>query len=107
MRRPLWSVSVVVLSVSLVLLVTPLVLRQVPWEGDREEEEMEGVEELPPALARRLAAMATFAPAAAGSLGEDAGGTGLQDWIEHATPGPDIPFAALAGARGLIAGAHF
>src|SRR3712207_8817758 len=30
---------------------------------------------------------------------EREGGSGAQDWIEHATPGTDIPFAALAGAR--------
>ena len=33
------------------------------------------------------------------ALEDTAGGPGAQDWLEHATPGNDIPFSAFAGAR--------
>jgi hypothetical protein len=55
--------------------------------------------ELPPALARKLASIAVFAPLGAGDLEEDAGAAAAQDWLEHAAPGDDIPFSAFAGAR--------
>ena len=35
----------------------------------------------------------------ASALEEVSGGPGAQDWLEHATPGDDIPFSAFAGAR--------
>ena len=54
---------------------------------------------VPPALARRLAAAAAFAPGGATQLEDIAGSAGGQDWLEHATPGNDIPFSAFAGAR--------
>ena len=71
------------------------------FDLDEHEEagEREAGDELPPGLARKLAAMAAFAPGSAALLEEQAGGTGAQDWLEHATPGPDIPFSAFAGAR--------
>jgi hypothetical protein len=58
------------------------------------------LKKLPAGLARKFAAMATFSPGAATLLEEAAGGTGAQDWLEHATPGTDIPYSAFAGARG-------
>ena len=54
---------------------------------------------LPPGLARKLAVAATFSPGVATLLEEGSGGPGAQDWLEHATPGDDIPFSAFAGAR--------
>lgn len=54
---------------------------------------------VPPALARKLAAAAAFAPGSASSIEDMAGSSGGQDWLEHATPGDDIPFSAFAGAR--------
>ncbi|HEY5907165.1 MAG TPA: hypothetical protein VIZ31_03930, partial [Vicinamibacteria bacterium] len=58
-----------------------------------------GEKKLPPGLARKLAVAATFSPGAASLLEDAAGGPGAQDWLEHATPGNDIPFSAFAGAR--------
>ncbi len=57
------------------------------------------LKKLPVGLARKFAAMATYSPGAASLYAEGGGGPGVQDWIEHATPGLDIPFAAFAGAR--------
>ena len=48
------------------------------------------LKETPPGLVRKLAAMATFSPGAATLFQEVAGGSGMQDWLEHSTPGPDI-----------------
>lgn len=71
-----------------------------PADSVESESHEERAGELPPGLVRKLAAMAAFAPGnSAALLEEQAGGTGIQDWIEHATPGFDIPFAAFAGAR--------
>jgi hypothetical protein len=61
--------------------------------------ELRGGKKLPPGLARKLAVAATFSPGVATILEEMAGGPGAQDWLEHATPGADIPFSAFAGAR--------
>jgi hypothetical protein len=58
------------------------------------------LKKLPVGLARKFAAMAQFSPGAAALVEEVAGGTGAQDWIEHSTPGLDIPYSAFAGARG-------
>jgi hypothetical protein len=58
------------------------------------------LKKLPVGLARKFASMATFSPGAATLIEEVAGGTGAQDWLEHSTPGIDIPYSAFAGARG-------
>lgn len=58
------------------------------------------LKKLPVGLARKFASMAQFSPGAATLVEEVAGGTGAQDWIEHSTPGLDIPYSAFAGARG-------
>ncbi len=57
------------------------------------------LKKLPVGLARKFASMAQFSPGAATLVEEVAGGTGAQDWIEHSTPGLDIPYSAFAGAR--------
>jgi hypothetical protein len=54
---------------------------------------------VPQALAQKLASGAAFAPVSAAELQDVAGSAGEQDWLEHATPGDDIPFSAFAGAR--------
>jgi len=82
--------------VALVVVIPQLVSR--PSERVTTSEEVGG-RELPSALARKLAKAAAFAPVSASSLEDDAGGWAVQDWLEHATPGNDIPFAAFAGAR--------
>ncbi len=89
------------LAVALTALVAPLAVdRPAPVaRADSEMEEEGELEEVPPGLARKFAAMATYSPGAASLYAEGDSGTGLQDWIEHATPGPDIPFAAFAGSR--------
>ena len=87
-----------------VSLVVPLVLL---WSREpvTTSDEMRGGNKLPPGLARKFAKAATFSPAGSASLLEDrAGGSGAQDWLEHATPGDDIPFSALRG-RGTTGGA--
>ena len=83
--------AVAALLVSL-FVTNPLTRRlAVESPGDRDE--------LPPAVARKLAAAASFSPGSASEFEDHAGGSAMQDWIEHATPGDDIPFAAFAGAR--------
>jgi hypothetical protein len=56
--------------------------------------------EVPAALARKLAAMTEAAPSKISVVHDDAGGFADQDWVEHATPGKDVPLAALNRARG-------
>ena len=100
MRRPLYFGA---LSVALAVLVLPLTTPRGPAStsaaGSVQQEETGRLKKLPAGLARKFATMATFSPGSATLLEEQAGGTGAQDWLEHATPGPDIPFAAFAGAR--------
>ena len=95
MRRwvPLLCLSVT--TVVLVGLVAPAPTRFVTSGGDKASVG----KKLPGALARKLAVAATFSPGAASLLEEAPGGPGAQDWLEHATPGTDIPFSAFAGAR--------
>jgi hypothetical protein len=62
----------------------------------------EDVEGTPPALARKLAAMATFSPGVATVLEDSPGGFADQDWLEHNTDGQGdgpAPFTAFATAR--------
>jgi hypothetical protein len=54
---------------------------------------------VPPAMSRKLAATKAFEPGSAVWLEDLAGSSGGQDWLEHATPGNDIPYSAFAGAR--------
>jgi hypothetical protein len=67
-------------------------------------ERMADRDEMPAALARKLATTASFSPISASLLEDQAGGSALQDWIEHATPGDDIPFTAFVGARNAWGG---
>jgi hypothetical protein len=62
-------------------------------------EESDDEQKVPEALARKFAVAAKFSPGAASLLEEISGGPGAQDWLEHATPGNDIPYSAFAGAR--------
>ena len=94
MKRTLFLVG----GVSAAALAVPLIIF---WDSNRGSQPLETSErdEMPPALARKLAAFGTFSPRSASLLEDDAGGYAAQDWLEHATPGDDIPFAAFAGAR--------
>ncbi len=99
MRRPLY---VVALAAAVALLVSPLTSERALKSPGSPQVRSDGagrLKKLPTGLARKFAAMATFSPGSATLLEEQAGGTGAQDWLEHATPGPDIPFSAFAGAR--------
>jgi hypothetical protein len=59
-----------------------------------------GGEELSPAMAAKIAAQATFMPPGGTSnFQEGARSAATDEWLKHATPGNDIPSAALAGAR--------
>ena len=60
---------------------------------------MEEEGEMPPALERKLAARQAFAASIDAALEGEGRGGAEQDWIEHATPGNDIPLAALLGSR--------
>jgi hypothetical protein len=62
-------------------------------------EESGELHELPTAVAQKLAKVATFSPGSASLLEDQGGSFAAQDWLEHATPGDDIPFSAFAGAR--------
>jgi hypothetical protein len=80
-------------------LVAPLLLSRAR-EGATTSRELQAGRKLPPGVARKLATAAAFAPGSAASLLEDrAGGAGGQDWLEHATPGNDIPYTAFARSR--------
>ncbi len=62
----------------------------------------DGEEEIPPALARKMAAMAKFSPGGAASLEDNPSGFAEQDWLEHNTDGQGdgpAPFSAFATAR--------
>jgi hypothetical protein len=56
-----------------------------------------------PALRQKLAASARFSPGEPqyerGEAAEGGPGDGAQDWYMHASPGTDIPLAAIAGSR--------
>ncbi len=88
------------LVLALGALIAPLNTTRHSGDTDADREVEHGGDELPPGLKRKFAAMATFSPGAASLLEEAAGGTGAQDWLEHSTPGVDIPYSAFAGARG-------
>ncbi len=84
------------LGVAVGLLVAPLV----PTTIEKAESEIEGEREgVPPALAKKLAQRARFAPDLMGALESEGRAAADHDWIEHSTPGLDIPLAALEGAR--------
>lgn len=88
------------LTLAMAALISPLATpRFNATDVSRPALETGRLKKLPVGLARKFAAMATFSPGAATLLEEAAGGTGAQDWLEHATPGTDIPYAAFAGAR--------
>jgi hypothetical protein len=60
---------------------------------------MEG-DEVPPLVARKLAAAAQFAPSVAiNLLSDNPSGWADEDWLKHASPGNDIPFAFLSESR--------
>ena len=56
-----------------------------------------------PALRRKLAASTRFSPGEPqyeqGEASEGEGGDGAQDWYMHASPGTDIPLAAISSSR--------
>ena len=84
------------MGVAVGLLVAPLV----PTTIEKAESEIEGEREgVPPALAKKLAQRARFAPDLMGALESEGRAAADHDWIEHSTPGLDIPLAALEGAR--------
>ena len=56
-------------------------------------------DELPPALARKLARLQAFAPAVDPAIEGESRGASEQDWLEHTTPGNDIPLSALKAAN--------
>jgi hypothetical protein len=59
-----------------------------------------GGEELSPVMAKKLALAATFTPAGSLSHVEGDRGSEVDDgWIQHSTPGLDIPSAGLDAAR--------
>jgi hypothetical protein len=95
MRRFLFMSGFSVTVTVLVALVAPSPVDR----GPSSAAEVRGGKKIPAGLARKLAIAATFSPGAASLLEEEAGGPGAQDWLEHATPGSDIPFSAFAGAR--------
>jgi hypothetical protein len=95
MRRFLFMSGFSVTVAVLVALVAPSPVDR----GPSSAAEVRGGKKIPAGLARKLAIAATFSPGAASLLEEEAGGPGAQDWLEHATPGSDIPFSAFAGAR--------
>ncbi|MGV3520218.1 exo-alpha-sialidase [Luteitalea sp.] len=95
MRTPLYLGA---FTLTLVALITPLTLDRPPEVASAAIDHGR-LKKLPAGLARKFASMATFSPGAATLVEEVAGGTGAQDWLEHATPGLDIPYAAFAGAR--------
>ena len=78
-----------------VALVMPLFLEG-PRERVAKSEDPRVGRKLPPALAQKLAHAARFSPGSLSDMEERAGGPGAQDWLEHATPGDDIPFSAFA-----------
>jgi hypothetical protein len=93
------------LTLAVAALIAPLATsRPGSTESSVSALETGRLKKLPFGLATKFAAMATFSPGAATLLEEAAGGTGAQDWLEHATPGTDIPYAAFAGARGAWRG---
>jgi hypothetical protein len=98
MRKPLF---VVALTCSLAVLIFPLASRRTAPDFDAQlsPEETGRGKKLPAGLARKFAAMATFSPGSASLLEEGGGGSGVQDWLEHSTPGFDIPYSAFATAR--------
>jgi hypothetical protein len=61
--------------------------------------------ELPPALAKKLAASAKFAPSVPMSLlSDNPTGWAEEDWLKHAYPGNTIPSAYLKQSRATFAG---
>jgi len=95
MRRATYAA---LLTVSVGLLVVPFILSRP--DGDSWSEVETGVEgEFPPAIAKKLAQRARYAPDLTGTLEGEGRGSAAQDWLEHATPGDDIPYLALVGSR--------
>jgi hypothetical protein len=94
MRRALLRLGSAVFAVSLIALVIAVALEHTP----KTRRSIDG-DEIPPALARKLAKMTTFSPAAASAVQDDPEGYAAQDWLEHATPGDDVQFSAFKTAR--------
>lgn len=101
MRKPLVLAALAIPAGLLPLLFVTTRLspsRQSQPSSSAKRIELDG-DELPPALARKLARLQTFAPEASHSLEGESRGTAIQEWLEHATPGDHIPFAAVNAAR--------
>ncbi|MGH3132014.1 MAG: WD40/YVTN/BNR-like repeat-containing protein, partial [Gaiellaceae bacterium] len=84
------------------LALTAAALSAALMHGPSAPQAAPGGEEAAPALARKLAAMATFSPGTAAALEDNPAGFADQDWLEKSTDGagnspPD--FTAFANAR--------
>ena len=98
MRKPscfaaLTAVVAMVLGLLVVFVAVPTRSPSLPSTA------MEGDGEMPPALARKLAMGQAFSANVDAALEGESRGAAAQDWLEHATPGDDIPLAALLGSR--------
>ena len=81
------------LAVALTALVAPLAVnRPAPGGSELSGDEEEGeLEEVPPGLARKFAAMATYSPGAASLYAEGDSGTGLQTGSSTPRRAPTFP----------------
>ncbi|HEX2445128.1 MAG TPA: hypothetical protein VHJ77_14380 [Vicinamibacterales bacterium] len=98
MEKSAWFASLAALLtvvVGLLVLSVALPKQSPPLPSVAMEEEGE----MPPALERKLAARQAFSASIDAALEGEGRGAAVQDWIEHATPGNDIPIAALLGSR--------
>ena len=98
MEKSAWFASlaaILTMVVGLLVLSVALPKQSPPLPSVAVEEEGE----MPPALERKLAARQAFSASIDAALEGEGRGAAVQDWIEHATPGDDIPLAALLGSR--------
>ena len=98
MEKSAWFASLAALLtvvVGLLVLSVALHKQSPPLPSVAMEEEGE----MPPALERKLAARQAFSASIDAALEGKGAAAAMQDWIEHATPGNDIPIAALLGSK--------
>src|SRR5690242_16344302 len=97
--RPL-AVATVVLALFVAALVTGVLRSSSSADsaaGSRIGAEQAG---LSPVMQRKLASSETFSPGETAYEGGQETGDGAAEWTMHATPGIDIPLAAVNGSRG-------
>ena len=97
--RPL-AVATVVLALFVAALVTGVLRSSSSANsaaGSRIGAEQAG---LSPVMQRKLASSETFSPGETAYEGGQETGDGAAEWTMHATPGIDIPLAAVNGSRG-------